>query len=59
MLSADGQPGFTALDPFHDDRSEGLCVAAVDIAVADENGKASAEQQRDAEADAVAELARG
>ena len=56
VLSADGQPGFTALDPFHDDRSEGLCVAAVDIAVADENGKASAEQQRDAEADAVAEL---
>lgn len=55
VLSADGQPGFTALDPFHDDRS-GLCVAALDIAVADENGKASAEQQRDAEADAIAEL---
>ena len=55
MLSADGQPGFTALDPFHDDR-DGLCVAALDIAVADENGKASAEQQRDAEADAIAEL---
>ncbi|WP_198947699.1 UvrD-helicase domain-containing protein [Haematobacter missouriensis] len=53
--SADGQPGFTALDPFHDDRG-GLCVAALDIAVADENGKASAEQQRDAEADAIAEL---
>jgi exodeoxyribonuclease-5 len=56
ILSADGQPGFTALDPFHDDRDDGLCVAALDIAVADENGKASAEQQRDAEADAVAEL---
>ncbi len=55
VLSADGQPGFTALDPFHDDRG-GLCVAAIDIAVADENGKASAEQQRDAEADAIAEL---
>ncbi|MBW4971983.1 UvrD-helicase domain-containing protein [Roseovarius mucosus] len=55
VLSADGQPGFTALDPFHDDRG-GLCVAALDIAVADENGKASAEQQRDAEADAIAEL---
>ncbi|RCI77255.1 ATP-dependent endonuclease [Brucella anthropi] len=55
ILSADGQPGFTALDPFHDDRG-GVCVAALDIAVADENGKASAEQQRDAEADAVAEL---
>ncbi|MGO7135682.1 UvrD-helicase domain-containing protein [Rhizobium leguminosarum] len=56
VLSADGQPGFTALDPFHSDRGESLCVAALDIAVADENGKASAEQQRDAEADAVAEL---
>ncbi|WP_199202183.1 UvrD-helicase domain-containing protein [Mesorhizobium sp. 113-3-3] len=56
ILSADGQPGFTALDPFHDDRDDGLCVAALDIAVADESGKASAEQQRDAEADAVAEL---
>lgn len=55
VLSADGQPGFTALDPFHEDRN-GLCVAALDIAVADENGKASAEQQRDAEADAIAEL---
>ncbi|OWJ81934.1 ATP-dependent endonuclease [Haematobacter missouriensis] len=55
VLSADGQPGFTALDPFHDDRG-GLCVAALDIAVADENDKASAEQQRDAEADAIAEL---
>ncbi len=55
VLSADGQPGFTALDPFHDDRG-GLCVVALDIAVADENGKASAEQQRDAEADAIAEL---
>lgn len=54
-LSAGGQPGFTALDPFHDDRG-GLCVAALDIAVADENGKASAEQQRDAEADAIADL---
>ena len=55
VLSADGQPGFTALDPFHDDRG-GVCVAALDIAVADETGKASAEQQRDAEADAIAEL---
>jgi ATP-dependent exoDNAse (exonuclease V) beta subunit len=56
VLSADGQPGFTALDPFHDDPRDGFHVAALDIAVADENGKASAEQQRDAEADAVAEL---
>ena len=56
LLSSDGQPGFTALDPFHADRGEALCVAALDVAVADENGKASAEQQRDAEAEAVAEM---
>ncbi|WP_244550953.1 UvrD-helicase domain-containing protein [Bradyrhizobium sp. Rc2d] len=56
VLSADGQPGFTALDPFHDDPRDGSCVAALDIAVADEDGKASAEQQRDAEAEAVAEM---
>ena len=56
LLSSDGQPGFTALDPFHAERSETPCVAALDVAVADENGKASAEQQRDAEAEAVAEM---
>jgi exodeoxyribonuclease-5 len=56
LLSSVGQPGFTALDPFHGDRGEGLCVAALDIAVADETGKANAEQQRDAEADAVAQM---
>ncbi|WP_210236610.1 UvrD-helicase domain-containing protein [Arenibacterium halophilum] len=56
VLSADSQPGFTALDPFHDDPEDGVCVAAIDIAVADEKGKASAEQRRDAEAEAVAEL---
>ncbi len=56
VLSAAGQPGFTALDPFHDDRGGDLCVAAIDVAVADANGKAGAEQQRDAEADAVADL---
>lgn len=55
VLSADGQPGFTTLDPYIDDRG-GMCVAALDIAVADESGKASAEQQRDAEADAIADL---
>ncbi|MFB9982377.1 UvrD-helicase domain-containing protein [Mesorhizobium kowhaii] len=56
ILSADGQPGFTALDPFHDDRGDSVCVAALDITVADENGKASAERQRHAEAYAVADL---
>lgn len=56
VLSSNGQPGFTALDPFHENRNGDLCVAAIDIAVADENGKASAEEQRDAEADAIADL---
>ena len=56
LFSSDGQPGFTALDPFHGDRGEAHCVAALDIAVADENGKASAERQRDAEAEAVADM---
>lgn len=55
-LSSDGQPGFTALDPFHPDPEDALCVAALDVAVADESGKATAEQRRDGEAEAVAEL---
>lgn len=56
LLSSDGQPGFTALDPFHSVRGEEPCVAAIDVAVANENGKASAEQQRDGEAEAVADM---
>jgi ATP-dependent exoDNAse (exonuclease V) beta subunit len=57
LLSVEnGQPGFTPLDPFHPARDESLCVAALDIAVADEDGKASAEQQRDGEAEAVADM---
>lgn len=55
-LAASGQPGFTALDPFYLPREGGPCVAALDIAVANEQGKASAPEQRDAEADAVARL---
>jgi len=55
-LSADGQPGFTSLDPFHPDREPGPCVAALDVACGNEEGKASSETQRDCEAEAVAEL---
>ena len=51
-----GQPGFQALDPFQPARAEGPSVAALDIAVADEQGKASAPQQRDSEAEAVAAM---
>lgn len=50
------QPGFIALEPFHPARPEGPCLAALDVAVADENGKASADQVRDGEAEAVARL---
>ena len=56
LLSADGQPGFTPLDPFFEDHSDRLSVAAIDIEVADQNGEASAQQQRDGEAEAVALL---
>lgn len=57
LLSVEnGQPGFTPLDPFHPARNESLCVAALDVAVADEDGRASAEQQRDSEAEAVADM---
>ena len=51
-----GQPGFQTLAPFLPARAEGPSVAALDIAVADENGKASAPQKRDGEAEAVAEM---
>lgn len=55
-LAGAGQPGFSALDAFRPPRDGGPCVSALDIAVANENGKASATEQRDAEADGVAQL---
>ena len=51
-----GQPGFQALDPFQPARAAGPSVAALDIAVADENGKATAAEQRDGEAEAIADM---
>lgn len=51
-----GQPGFTPLDSFHSDHGEGLCVAALPVACADEDGKAKSAVQRDCEAEAVAEM---
>lgn len=56
VLSADGQPGFTSLDPFYKNPDDKPRVAKLDIAVASENGKVSIEQKRDAEAEAVADL---
>ena len=56
LSEENGQPGFQSLDPFLPARDEGPSVAALDIAVADEKGKATAARQRDGEAEAVAEL---
>ena len=56
LSEENGQPGFQALDPFRSPRDGGPSVAALDVAVADEDGKANARQQRDGEAEAVAEL---
>ncbi len=55
-LSSAGQPGFTALEPFHDDHDEGPCVAALDVRVANSDRRASVDDQRNAEAEAVARL---
>lgn len=56
MTVEKGQPGFTALDTFHPDHGEGLCVAALPVPCAGEDGKAKAAEQRDCEAEAVAEM---
>ena len=56
LSEENGQPGFQALDPFRPPRDGGPSVIALDVAVADEDGKANAQQQRDGEAEAVAEL---
>ena len=56
LSEENGQPGFQALDPFQHARTQGPSVAALDIAVADENGRANARQQRDGEAEAIAEM---
>ena len=56
LSEENGQPGFHPLDPFRSDRGKGLSLAALDVAVADEEGKATALQRRDGEAESVAEL---
>lgn len=55
-LGQPGQPGFIELQAFHPARDGGPCVSALDVAVAGENGRASAEEMRDGEAEAVARL---
>ena len=56
LSEGNGQPGFQALDPFRPPRDGGPSVGALDVKVANEDGKANAQQQRDGEAEAVAEL---
>ncbi len=56
LSEENGQPGFQALDPFRPPRDGGPSVAALDVKVADEEGNANAQRQRDGEAEAVAEL---
>ncbi|MYE02932.1 MAG: AAA family ATPase, partial [Alphaproteobacteria bacterium] len=56
LSEENGQPGFQALDPFRPPRDAGPSVAALDVSVAGEDGRANARQQRDGEAEAVAEL---
>jgi exodeoxyribonuclease-5 len=56
LSNVNGQPGFTPLDAFHAAPKDGLCVAAIDVRIADAQGKASSEDQRDAEAEAVADV---
>ncbi|KDP87800.1 ATP-dependent endonuclease [Cupriavidus sp. SK-3] len=56
ILRADGQPGFTALDPFHNADDAQRCVVALHVEVKAEGDKVTAENQRDAEAEAVADM---
>ncbi|WP_224079859.1 UvrD-helicase domain-containing protein [Cupriavidus laharis] len=54
LLSAEyGQPGFTALEPYHAAADDAPCVVALDVPVP---ADAAAEHLRDAEAEAVADL---
>ena len=56
LSTENGQPGFQALDAFRPERATRPSVAALDIAVANEEGKASALERRDGEAEAVADM---
>lgn len=56
LSTANGQPGFTALDPFHSAREAGPSVMVLNVTVADAPDATSLDSQRDAEAYTVAEL---
>jgi exodeoxyribonuclease-5 len=53
------QPGFTALDVFHRVPDGTVAVAALDVSVPNVDGRATAQDHRDAEAEAVADLCAG
>ena len=56
-LSADnGQPGYAALAASRPEREEGPAVAALDIRVAVQGDRATADEIRDSEAEAVADM---
>ena len=56
LSEENGQPGFQSLAPFQPTREEGPSVVALDVLVANEDGKASALQQRDGEAEVIAKM---
>ena len=56
LSTEQGQPGFTQLDPFQKNDGDETGVVALPITIAGEDGKASAEQQRDGEAEAIADM---
>jgi exodeoxyribonuclease-5 len=55
-LSADGQPGFAELDPFHKDHDGHCGVVALDIDVGGPDPQPNVNERREAEAEAVADM---
>ena len=55
LLSGDGQPGFTPLNPFHFNRGDAAHLVALDVTVNGANKKI-VENRRDSEAEAVADM---
>ncbi len=56
VLSQEKQPGFIALDAYHRDQQDRPCVVALDVNVPEVEGKKDAENIRDSEADAIAQM---
>ena len=56
LSDRNGQPGYTALAPSRPEREEGPTVAVLEIRVEKAGDKASADEVRDSEAEAVADM---